>query len=79
MTKTPCCKTPLKRVQLGLHKRTLSYDFSFYIGRTGHIPKNFRSAALSTDTTMVIGGTSYSTSQLARILQIGAPKVLNRS
>jgi hypothetical protein len=37
-------------LQLGILKRRLSYDFSFYVGRTGHIPKNFRSAALSTAT-----------------------------
>jgi hypothetical protein len=41
---------PPVELQLGLHKRRLSYDFSFYVGRTGHIPKNFRSAALSTAT-----------------------------
>jgi hypothetical protein len=43
-------RSSIIKLQLGLHKRRLSYDFSFYIGRTGHIPKNFRSAALSTAT-----------------------------
>jgi len=41
---------PCLPLQLGLHKRRLSYNFSSYVGRTGHIPKNFRSAALSTAT-----------------------------
>jgi hypothetical protein len=39
-----------KAVQLGLHKRRLSYYFSFYVGSMRRIPKNFRSAALSTAT-----------------------------
>jgi hypothetical protein len=44
------CREVVCPLQLGLHKRRLSYDFSFYVGCTGHIPKNFRSAALSTAT-----------------------------
>jgi hypothetical protein len=34
-------------VQWASPKTRIPYDFSFYVGRTGHIPKNFRSAALS--------------------------------
>ena len=37
-------------IQLGLHKRRLSYDFSSYVGSMRHIPKKIRSAALSTAT-----------------------------
>ena len=33
---------------LGLHKRRLWYNFSSYVGSMRHIPKIFRSAALST-------------------------------
>ena len=37
-------------LQLGLHKRRLWYNFSSYVGSMRLIPKNFRSAALSTAT-----------------------------
>ena len=37
-------------IQLGLLKRILWYNFSSYVGSMRHIPKNFRSVALSTVT-----------------------------
>ena len=37
-------------VQWASQKKRISYDFNFYVGSTRHIPKSFRSAALSTVT-----------------------------
>jgi hypothetical protein len=37
-------------VQWASQKKRISYDFNFYVGSTRHIPKSFRSAALSTAT-----------------------------
>jgi hypothetical protein len=41
-----CARKELSTV--GFTKKRISYDFNFYIGSTRHIPKTFRSAALST-------------------------------
>ena len=37
-------------IQWASRKKRISYDFNFYLGSTRHIPKSFRSAALSTAT-----------------------------